>query len=189
MALQSNILIYIGSTPILAYKQLSLQQDIDSHHILTLTCRMDMVEGVEQEMASESKNFLGEIITLQVEAAENLSGYDTLEFKGVIVKISNTKGFNNGNEDTVEIKAKSASIIADDGSHFSSYNNVSLAEILEQTFQGYDKSRLETSFNPRNKASIHYSVQHNDSSYKYASRLAAQYGEWFYYDGKTLPYR
>ncbi|WP_103070920.1 type VI secretion system Vgr family protein [Aquimarina sediminis] len=186
MALQSNIQIFIGGTPILTYKRLSLQQDIDSHHVLTLVCRMDVLEKLDQEMASESKNFLGEIITLQVGSTESFSGYGNLEFKGVVVKVNNTKGFDNGNEDTIEIKAQSASIIADDGPHFASHNDASLAEILDKTFQGYDQSKLETSFNPQTTSNIHYSVQHNDSSYQYASRLAAQYGEWFYYDGKTL---
>jgi len=37
-----------------------------------------------------------------------------------------------------------------------------------------------------NDASLHYSVQHRESAYQYASRLAAQYGEWFYYNGKQL---
>ncbi|WP_103071756.1 type VI secretion system Vgr family protein [Aquimarina sediminis] len=186
MALQSNIQIFIGGVPILTYKKLSLQQDIDSHHILTLVCRMDMLEKLDQEMASESKNFLGEIITLQISSSESFSGYGNLEFKGVVVKVNNTKGFDNGDEDTVEIQAQSASIIADDGPHFASHNDVSLAEILDVTFQGYDQSKLETSFSPQTTANIHYSVQHNDSAYQYASRLAAQYGEWFYYDGKAL---
>ncbi|WP_103070927.1 type VI secretion system Vgr family protein [Aquimarina sediminis] len=186
MALQSNIQIFIGGTPILTYKRLSLQQDIDSHHILTLVCRMDVLERLNQEMASESKNFLGEIITLQVSSAESFSTYGDLEFKGVVVKVNNTKGFNNGAEDTVEIKAQSASVIADDGPHFASHNDVSLGEILNRTFQGYDQSKLKTNFSPQNATNIHYSVQHNDSAYQYASRLAAQYGEWFYYDGKAL---
>ncbi|WP_340199080.1 type VI secretion system Vgr family protein [Ascidiimonas sp. W6] len=186
MALQSNIKIFIGGTPILAYKRFMLQQDLDAHHLLTLVCRMDMLERIDKEMASESKSFLGEIITLQIGSAENFSGYKELEFKGIVTQINNTKGFDNGEEDNIEIKAQSASILADDGPHFASHNNVGLSEILNKTFQGYDQSKLETSFNPRQTSSIHYSVQHNDSAFQYASRLAAQYSEWFYYDGKSL---
>ncbi|PKV50750.1 late control gene D protein (GPD) [Aquimarina sp. MAR_2010_214] len=186
MALQSNIQIFIGGTLIPTYKRLMLRQDLDSHHILELVCRMDVLEKLGGEMASESKNFLGEIITLQVSSSQGFSGYGELEFKGVVIKVNNTKGFDNGEEDTVEIKAQSASIIADDGPHFTSHNDVGLAEILNKTFQGYDQSKLETSFNPTVTSNIHYSVQHNDSAYQYASRLAAQYSEWFYYDGKAL---
>ncbi|WP_108868970.1 type VI secretion system Vgr family protein [Aquimarina aquimarini] len=186
MALQSNIQIYIGGTLIPTYKRLILEQDLDSHHLFTLVCRMDILERLDQEVASESKNLLGEIITLQVSARENFSGYRDLEFKGVVVKVNNTKGFDNGDEDVIEIKAQSASVISDDGPHFASHNDTNLAEILSKTFQGYDQSKLETRFSPRTTANIHYSVQHHDSSYQYTRRLAAQYGEWFYYDGRAL---
>ncbi|WP_108866768.1 type VI secretion system Vgr family protein, partial [Aquimarina aquimarini] len=35
-------------------------------------------------------------------------------------------------------------------------------------------------------STIHYSVQHNESDFAYASRLSAYYNQWFYYDGKQL---
>ena len=41
-------------------------------------------------------------------------------------------------------------------------------------------------FNPQNSETLHYSVQHNESTFAYASRLAAQYSEWFFYDGSKL---
>ncbi|MGO3183424.1 MAG: type VI secretion system Vgr family protein [Aequorivita sp.] len=45
---------------------------------------------------------------------------------------------------------------------------------------------METAFAPKNNVPLHYSVQNNESSWQYAARLAAQYSEWFYYDGKKL---
>jgi len=39
---------------------------------------------------------------------------------------------------------------------------------------------------PNNSSTLHYSVQHNESAYAYISRLAAQYGEWLYYNGVKL---
>ncbi len=45
---------------------------------------------------------------------------------------------------------------------------------------------METVIAPKNNAPLHYSVQNNESSWQYAARLAAQYSEWFYYDGKKL---
>ncbi|MFD0864049.1 phage baseplate assembly protein V, partial [Sungkyunkwania multivorans] len=49
-----------------------------------------------------------------------------------------------------------------------------------------DKSKVELSVSPGNTDALHYSVQSGESAFGYASRLAAQYGEWFYYDGKRL---
>ncbi|MBL3659082.1 type VI secretion system Vgr family protein [Fulvivirga sediminis] len=186
MALQTNIEIYIGGNLIPTYKRLALQQDLDAHHMLTLVCRMDVLEKLGDELASESKNFLGEIITISVSSDEIYSDYGVLEFKGIVVKVNNTKAYDSGEEDTVEITAQSASIIADDGPHYASHSEVSLSDILTKTFEGYDASRLETAFNPQNTEALHYSVQQNESAFEYASRLAAQHSEWFYYDGKAL---
>uniref|UniRef100_UPI000CDEB2DB type VI secretion system Vgr family protein n=1 Tax=Aquimarina sp. I32.4 TaxID=2053903 RepID=UPI000CDEB2DB len=96
------------------------------------------------------------------------------------------KGFEESQGDLICIKAKSASILADNFPHYASYSEVGLSDILQDTFQGYDLGKLETNFAPTNTSTIHYSVQHNESDFAYASRLSAYYNEWFYYDGKQL---
>ncbi|WP_298538608.1 phage baseplate assembly protein V [uncultured Aquimarina sp.] len=186
MALQSNTQIFIGGSPISAYKRLMLHQEIDAHHVLELLCRMDVLETIAGEIASESKNYLGEILTVKVSSLDTANGYKELEFKGIVTSVSNTKGFHQQSGDMVSIKAHSCSIITDDGPHYDSHSDVGLSEILDKTFQGYDKSKLETNISPQNSETLHYSVQHNESSFEYASRLAAQYSEWFFYDGSKL---
>jgi len=118
MALQSITKIFIGGVEITAFKRLSLTQQIDSHHNLALTCRMDVLENLTADLASESKNFLGEIITVQVLATDNLSGYKELEFKGVVTAIKNVKAFGHYTGDEVIIQAQSPTFIADDGPHY-----------------------------------------------------------------------
>ncbi|NER18526.1 type VI secretion system Vgr family protein [Spongiivirga citrea] len=186
MALQSDIQIYIEGNAIHAFKRLTLHQELDSHHLLELVCRMDVLEELSGEIASESRNFLGEIVTVQVSTLDSLEGYKELEFKGVVTEVNNTKAFHQGGGDLIVIKAQSATVLADDGPHYTSYNDMGLTEILDSTFQGYDQSKLETSFSPQYSAPLHYSVQQQESAWQYASRLAAQYGEWFYYNGKAL---
>ncbi len=186
MALQSQLKIFIGGTAITAFKTFRLHQEIDSHHDFRLVCRADVLENLSGEMASETKNFLGESFILQVGALGFTSGYKELEFKGVVTSVDVTKGFLHSGGDTIAISGKSSCIISDDGPHYASHNDVSMLDILQKTYQGYDISKLETVFNPVKTETIHYSVQQNESSYQYLSRLAAQYSEWFYYDGKKL---
>ncbi|WP_298320663.1 phage baseplate assembly protein V [uncultured Aquimarina sp.] len=186
MALQSTTQIFIGGSPINAYKRLMLHQEIDAHHILELVCRMDVLENITGDIASQTKNYLGQIITVQISSLGTLSGYREFEFKGVVTSVNSTMGFHQQNGDLVTIKAHSCSIIADDGPHYNSFNDVDLATILDETFKGYDQSKLETIFNPSGSDNIHYSVQHKESAFQYTSRLAAQYSEWFYYDGSAL---
>lgn len=186
MALHSNTQIFIGGVPILAYKRLTLHQEIDTHHVLILECRMDVLEEISGEIASEAKSFLGEVMMLKISALDTITEYKELEFKGIVTSVNNAKAFHHRDGDTVSIQAHSCSIIADDGAHITSYQDIDLSEILERTFQGYDRSKLETNFQPQRQEHIHYTVQHDESAFAYASRLAAQYSEWFYYDGKEL---
>lgn len=186
MALQTITDIYIGGTKIPAFQRIILQQQIDSHHIFEIVCRMDVLEKFSTELAQETKNFLGEMVTMQIGALDDFTGYKKLEFKGVVTQVKNVKGFNQNTGDTVIIAGKSPTFLADDGPHYASHNDVSISEIIEKTFREYDSSKLEVQIEPADDDTIHYSVQQNESCYAYASRLAAQYGEWFYYNGKKL---
>ncbi|MGB0880857.1 MAG: type VI secretion system Vgr family protein [Polaribacter sp.] len=186
MALQTTTEIYVSGTAIHSYVSLKLVQEIDAHHDLELICRTDVVEKLSEELIGDSKDYLGGIITIQISAIKGFDGYKELEFKGVITKVKSTKGYDLSTGDLVTLYAKSTSILADDGSHYASFNDFSLVDILNKTFQEYDKGKLETKFSPVHSDNIHYSVQHNQSAFSYASRLAAYHNEWFYYDGKKL---
>lgn len=186
MALQSKTDIYIGGQEISAFKSLTLHQQLDAHHTMELVCRMDVLEDLSEALGASSKNFLGETITLQTASLDTYHGYQSLEFKGIVTKVKTIKGHEAGSGDSVVIKAKSPSVIADDGPNYASFIDMSLSDILTQTFKDYDKSKLEIRIQPNYANSLHYSVQHNESAYAYASRLAAQYGEWFYYNGTQL---
>ncbi|WP_298547676.1 phage baseplate assembly protein V [uncultured Aquimarina sp.] len=186
MALQTTTQIFISGTLIQSYVSLKLVQEIDAHHDLELVCRTDVVEKLSEELIGDSKEYLGGVITVKISSTSDFRGYKELEFKGIVTKVMGTKGFHQSSGDLVTLYAKSTSILSDDGGHYDSFNDMSLTEILEQTFQDYDKGKLETNFSPVSSDTIHYSVQHNQSAFNYASRLAAYYNEWFYYDGKKL---
>ena len=186
MALQSTTNIFISGTEITTFKKLVLHQQIDSHHTMELVCRMDVLENLSDALGESSKNFLGEIITLEISSLDNFSGYKELEFKGIVTQVRTVKGHEASSGDNIVIKAQSPTYLADDGPHYASHNDVSLSEIIEKTFRDYDTSKLEVTIQPKNDPTLHYSVQHSESAYNYASRLAAQYGEWFYYNGDQL---
>ncbi|MDC1161804.1 phage baseplate assembly protein V [Tenacibaculum sp.] len=186
MALQSITSILIGETEISAFKFLELQQNIDEHHTLELVCRMDVLENLENELANESKNFLGETITLQIAAAEGFETSHELQFKGIVTQIQTIKGHQVASGDEIIITAQSTTFLTNDGPHFASHNDVSLSEIINKTLEGYDTSKLEVVVQPQNDPTLHYSVQQNESAYNYVSRLAALHGEWFYYNGSQL---
>ncbi|KZS38906.1 hypothetical protein AWE51_15100 [Aquimarina aggregata] len=186
MATNTNVQIYIGNKSIPVFKSLVLHQEIDAHHDFELICRKDVLENTTSEFSGESINFLGEIFLLQIESVNGFSDNEILEFKGIVTSINTVKGFYQKTGDLIHILGKSSSIITDDGPHYASHQEIDLSEILEKTFQGYNQKALQFQFSPKKLAPIHYSVQQEESSFEYASRLAAQHGEWFYYNGTQL---
>ena len=186
MAIHSETQIYIAGNPIPAFQEFSLSQQIGSHHSFNLVCRMDVLESAGSSLAENTKNFLGETISVMINSVDDLAGYEEFQFLGVVTGINSLKSFNNHGGDVVVISGHSSSILAEDGPHYSSFNDSSLSEILNRLFMGQDTSKLQTAFAPKNNQSLHYSVQHHESTWQYVARLAAQYSEWFYYDGKKI---
>ncbi len=186
MALQTTTQIFIESNQILSYVSLQLEQQIDEHHHLELVCRADVVDKITTELIGESKEFLGKTIILKISAIEVIGGYKELEFKGIVTKVKGTKAFNQPKGNLVTIYAKSTSILTDHSPHFDSFLDMNLSDILSKTFQEYDASKLNTDFSPTSTDTLHYIVQHNQSAFDFASRLASYYNQWFYYDGKKL---
>jgi len=186
MALQSNIQLFIGGVSIKAFKKLTLQQEIDAHHSLEILCRRDVLEDISTEDQNESNDFLGQTIIFSVTSLDRVDSYKELKFKGIVTEVKVTNGFHREIGDSILIKAKSNSVLTDDGPHYTSYSDENLEAILSDTFQKYDRSKLNTIISPKIKNSLHYCVQQKESSFEFASRLATQYGEWFYYDGEHL---
>ncbi|MFD2562673.1 type VI secretion system Vgr family protein [Aquimarina rubra] len=186
MALQSNIQLFIGGISIKAFKGLTLQQEIDNHHTLELLCRKDVLENISDQNDDQSNDFLGQTIILSISSLDAIDLYKELKFNGVVTEVKVTNGFHQSMGDSILIRAKSNSILTDDGPHYASFSDENLESILSNVFQKYDRSKLNTILSTRSDSSLHYCVQQGESSFEFASRLSAQYGEWFYYDGENL---
>ncbi|MFD0860711.1 type VI secretion system Vgr family protein [Sungkyunkwania multivorans] len=186
MALQSNVQIYIGGSQIPAFTNLILDQEIDAHHTFELVCRRDVLEQHQNDLNDESNDYLGKIFVLTISSLDTINAYKELKFKGIVTEVTSTRGFLYQGGDFITITGKSCSILADDGPHFASFSDADLASILDSSFQPYDRSKLKSTVAPRFTHPLHYCVQNGESSFQFASRLAAQYGEWYYYDGESL---
>ncbi|WP_299261476.1 type VI secretion system Vgr family protein [uncultured Aquimarina sp.] len=186
MALQSNIQLFIGGVSIKAFKELTLKQEIDNHHTLEILCRRDVLEKISDLNEEKSNDFLGQTIILSITSLDTLDIYKELKFNGVVTEVKVTNGFHQSMGDSILIKAKSNSILTDDGPHYASFSDKNLESILTSVFQKYDRSKLSTTVSTRSNDDLHYCVQNGESSFEFASRLSAQYGEWFYYDGESL---
>ena len=186
MALQSNTTIRIGSQEITSFKEYFINQKIAEHHYFYVVCPLESLEDINGELTANTQQMLGETIIIETSSDFDSEDYNPLEFKGIITQIENRKDIQGTQSDLIVFSGYSSSIILDDGPHYNSFSEATLSDILGEVFQQYDQSKLETIINPTNTEALHYSVQNAESAFSYTKRLAAQYGEWFFYNGTQL---
>lgn len=183
MALLSQTAVYIDSKEVPTFKHLVLNQQIDAHHNLQIVFREDMFENDATELGKNSKELLGKKIAIQISAVSESSHLGELEFNGIVTEIKIKKGLNTGTGDEIVVFAQSPTILADDGAHMDSFNEMSLHDIVSKIIDPYN---IPVLIDPNFSETLTYSVQNNESSFAYLSRLSKQHGEWFYYNGEHL---
>lgn len=82
----------------------------------------------------------------------------------------------------VAIHGASPTILYENNGTLDSWMDQTLSAIIKEATQEYGKVPLAS--NPKYSAKIPYMAQYNESVFDFMNRLSAQYGEWFYYDGK-----
>lgn len=188
MAILSNTKIYISGKALHHFKKLTLQQEIAEHHELILHCQLANILSFCNYLKEDIEELLGQVITVELCALNQTNFYGSLNFKGLIVGVQIKKGNNTKEGDLAIIKIQSPTILAEDGPHYTSYNEMTFTNIINETFNNYDTSRLnvDTNSSSLDKESITYTVQYNESCFHFAKRLAARNGEWMYYNGDKL---
>ncbi|WP_452219463.1 type VI secretion system Vgr family protein [Lacinutrix salivirga] len=187
MALLSTTNISINGNPLPYYSSCSLHQEIGEHHTMELHCLLDTIQRFCDKNGLAIEDLLSQIITIETKSFTDLEHQGNFKFKGIITGLNYKKGLHSSEGDFVVIKAKSPTIISDDGPHHTSYSDMSFIDIMDKTFTSYDSSKLKinTSDSKLSEPLI-YTVQYNESCFKFAQRLAARNGEWIYYNGEEL---
>lgn len=189
MAILSVTNITINGNSLPYYGSCNLHQEIGEHHTLDLHCLMETIKSFCDDNSMTIEDLLGAVINIETKPFSDLNFDGQLQFKGVITNLNYKKSLHNGggNGNLITILANSPTILADDGPHYTSFNDMSFVDIINQSFNNYDTSKLSinTSASTLNNP-FSYTVQYNESSYEFAKRLAARNGEWIYYNGEEL---
>lgn len=187
MPILATTQIHINGNKLPYFNSCSLHQEIGNHHIMKLHCLLETIQKFCKDNDQEIEDLLGTIITIETKSFANVDFYGKLKFKGIITGLNYRKGLHSSSGDVVLINAKSPSIITDDGSHYKSYNEMSFVDIIKDNFTNYDTSKLKINTNNSKLTQpLTYTVQYNESCFKFAQRMAARNGEWIYYNGEEL---
>jgi uncharacterized protein involved in type VI secretion and phage assembly len=106
-------------------------------------------------------------------------------FKGVVSHLSvvNRDGAHAG----YRVKGYSQTIATEDLRYSRQFLDCTLKEIFEETLKGQALGMWEQeNISPKFQGRIAHSLQSNEHGWQYLTRLAANYGEWLYWDGTRL---
>jgi type VI secretion system secreted protein VgrG len=108
-----------------------------------------------------------------------------LLFKGVIthIALSNSGDFSH----SFVLSGFSPTYLLEDGTQRRTFLKKGLKEIFTQVLQPYRQLVPSAGpLAPQHQEPVKYAVQYGESPYAFLRRLADEYGEWFYYDGRAL---
>lgn len=164
-----------------SYK-VELHQYNCQHDTFTIETPEDSFDAFNEYIMEHSRDLLGQPLTIKFYQY----GEVVQHFSGIITRIY-CKRQTGGGYGTLYISGNAPSILLDQGKACRSYEHKTLKEIIASVGEGYDNSaQVDSSAGVNTTRALPYTVQYNESDYKFICRLANLYGEYFYYDGSKL---
>lgn len=179
MATAKTVKVKVGGMPIAPY-HVTIHQRSDWHHRFEVAVSTEKIEeNISAIAIATSLSYIGKGTEISVERAGKKLG-----FKGVITTVHLDRTF--AGDSLVILSGYSPTYLMEDGISTKSYAEKNIAAIFDEVTKSYDKSLLKTEVKPAYTKPIPYIVQYKETNYHFISRIAAKYGEWFYYDGKKV---
>ncbi len=180
--------IVIGGNVFSHFDAFQLQQHTSGHHQFQLSLPYDALAAAQDHTMSDARDLLGKRISVTFSYKNILNAGPEREFIGIISGV----GFNqaHGNRGSIVLTGSSPTALLDAALHTQSFGGaqpVSLATIANEVIkQGLGETKFDVAVKPAYTSNLLYSCQYQESHYNYLARMAAAYGEWFYYDGRVL---
>ncbi|MFH1119797.1 MAG: phage baseplate assembly protein V [Bacteroidota bacterium] len=175
MAIQTDVDISIGNTPIEDFLNISLSQQVLMHHHLYITIRKDLLDK------DKSENLIGKPVKLKIKSL--VHNNEETEFSGIVYELKTTRS-NQYSGDLIQIHAMSPDLAMADIQNFRSFENEPLHQIVDTICSDYNIRQKDISGSADTQ--LKYTVQFNETGFDFIRRLAIRHGQWFLYDGTTL---
>lgn len=166
-----------------------LSQTMGNHNTFEVVMNQGSGQGA---LKSRMDAWMGKTITIGFEHAKD-SRIDSTNltelFKGVVTSVGLSKQMGQA---SILVRGESPTVLMDDGPHMRSFTDAHLNEIVDQALVDYANAHAGFFANApaidpeRASDALPYTVQYGETAFDFVKRLAAAYGEWFYYDGVNL---
>ncbi|MEJ1239305.1 phage baseplate assembly protein V [Chryseolinea sp. T2] len=183
MAQKVEVSISVEGEKVSPFLGISIHQDVHSHHSFEIVLPLDVHEGTTFDALQEFKSFIGKKLTIQFGPGIFEKKQSDNQFDGLVTNVSVSRTGNG--EKRVIVRGSSPTILMEGQGQYCSFTDKSLNEIADAMMSNVPRS-LDSQIDPMYSTAIPYAVQYNESNYAFLQRMAAQYGEWCFYDGMKL---
>ncbi len=171
------------------FTHLSLQQHLLTHHAFTLdfSCEtLGKALGLKPELVPVQAHtrLSGKDITLGWTSRLASAAGRSFQFKGIVTDISIRTDADLVNY--YQVSGYSPTFLLEDGTQSRTFVKKTLPAIFSQVLGEYPGNAFARQLQAQGQQVLPYAVQYQETNFNFLSRLAARYGEWFYYDGTTL---
>lgn len=184
MAQQVDVSVQIGGATIQHFQSLRIQQSLFDHHMFEIQVAFEDLEEKSQFFFKGAHAALvGQPATISFKPRYKLVPAD-FQFLGVVTELALSN--NSETVNTYIIRGHSPTIMMEDGRQRRAWVESGLSTIFGTVAGDYGGGALSFNIAPAYTALIDYKAQYDESNWAFVNRLAAEYGEWCYYDGQTL---
>ena len=179
--------IVIEGKRIFYHKSFTLEQSTKNHHQFRLVLSFDALGTAESYQMDEAQKLLGKRLLILFQY-KNITEKPESEFHGVITGVSFEQ--EHGSLGNIVLTGYSPTILLDGAPHIQSFGGsqpIGLADLATKIMQqGLDANKYQTHIEVEKKINMSYICQYNETHYNFLARVAAMYGQQFFYDGKQL---
>lgn len=178
--------IQLGSYTVKAFESFTMFQSTHTHHSFELVIAHDALltdDGsriTDMQFLDNAGKLMGQPVRIGFHY--NVWPDKKRWFNGIITNVGYRRSAY-GLGDIV-ITGSSPTLLLDGAPHIQSFTGKNLSDITATLLAqgGVTNAKVK----PAYTATLPYTCQYNETHYNYLARLAAHYGEWFYYDGEQL---
>ena len=157
-----------------------IHQAFNAHHTFELVLDQDTLGKLASHDLYDYQDYVGR--DLYIGFGERNT--DDNSFQGIVTEVSLQQ--QEGAWGKLVLKGKSTTCLLDAGATYISYEQMTLSDIVHYCIDYTTTTQLNLKNKPFHTDTIAYMCQYGESGFDFLNRLSAEYGEWFFYDGKDL---
>ena len=190
MSYPVNVSVQIKGGPELTdYRTLTVSQFMFSHHTFALDFSFEALAKAlrikpDAVHLRAHEQLSGQVLTITWTGNAPNGQTGTFKFRGVVTQT--TTQTDSDLTRYYHVSGYGSPYLLDDGHRTRSFVRKSLQQIVQQVLGEYPSGMVKQAIKTRLNDKLPYVVQYGESNYQFLNRLAAQQGEWLYYDGQTL---